>query len=118
MNVHEYQAKQLLKGFGVPVALGNPAFTPEEAVKAAQDAYREEERKLLAEVLEGGRRSGDFEVGDVEVTVRVLLLAYASFAPPWIFKMDQKKLGADIGAMHGLVLNGLLRRAGGKKRTP
>ena len=29
MNVHEYQAKQLLKGFGVPVAQGSPAFTAE-----------------------------------------------------------------------------------------
>ena len=36
MNVHEYQAKQLLKGFGVPVAPGGPAFTPDEAAKAAQ----------------------------------------------------------------------------------
>src|SRR5438105_14761369 len=36
MNVHEYQAKQLLRQYGVPVAEGAPAFTAEEAVKAAQ----------------------------------------------------------------------------------
>src|SRR5712691_6208998 len=36
MNVHEYQAKQLLRQYGVPVAQGAPAFTPDEAVKAAQ----------------------------------------------------------------------------------
>src|SRR4029079_15057449 len=36
MNVHEYQAKQLLKGFGVPVANGTAAFSPAEAVQAAQ----------------------------------------------------------------------------------
>lgn len=89
-----------------------------EAVKAAQGSYHEEERKLLGEILEDGRRSGDFDVTDVEVTVRALLLAYASFAPPWIFKLDQKRLGPEIGAMHNLVLNGLLRRNGGKKRAP
>ena len=87
-----------------------------EAVKAAQGAYHEEERQLLAEIVEDGRKSGDFEPADVGVTVRVLLLAYASFAPPWVFKLDQSRLRADLGAMHGLVLNGLLRRNGGKKR--
>ena len=36
MNVHEYQAKQLLRQYGVPVAQGAPAFTADEAVRAAQ----------------------------------------------------------------------------------
>jgi succinyl-CoA synthetase beta subunit len=35
MNIHEYQAKAVLKEFGVPVPRGVPAFTVEEAVKAA-----------------------------------------------------------------------------------
>src|SRR5687768_1411748 len=35
MNIHEYQAKALLKAFGVPVLEGAAAFTPEEAEKAA-----------------------------------------------------------------------------------
>jgi len=37
MNVHEYQGKAILSGFGVPVPRGGAAFTVEEAVKAAQD---------------------------------------------------------------------------------
>jgi succinyl-CoA synthetase beta subunit len=37
MNIHEYQAKTVLRGFGVPVPRGHAAFTPEEAVKAAKD---------------------------------------------------------------------------------
>ena len=37
MNIHEYQAKQVLKSFGVPVAHGIPAFTVDEAVKAAEE---------------------------------------------------------------------------------
>jgi succinyl-CoA synthetase beta subunit len=37
MNIHEYQAKEVLKNFGVPVPRGIPAFNVDEAVKAAQD---------------------------------------------------------------------------------
>ena len=36
MNIHEHQAKAVLKGFGVPVPRGFPAFSVEEAVSAAQ----------------------------------------------------------------------------------
>ncbi len=36
MNIHEYQAKEVLRGFGVPTGRGYPAFTVEEAVKAAE----------------------------------------------------------------------------------
>jgi succinyl-CoA synthetase beta subunit len=37
MNIHEYQAKAVLREFGVPVPRGIPAFTVEEALKAATD---------------------------------------------------------------------------------
>jgi succinyl-CoA synthetase beta subunit len=36
MNIHEYQAKTVLRGFGVPVPDGKPAFTIAEAVEAAK----------------------------------------------------------------------------------
>jgi succinyl-CoA synthetase beta subunit len=36
MNIHEYQAKAVLKEFGLAVPEGAPAFTAEEAVKAAE----------------------------------------------------------------------------------
>ncbi len=36
MNIHEYQAKGVLRAFSAPVANGFPAFTPEEAAEAAQ----------------------------------------------------------------------------------
>ena len=35
MNIHEYQAKAVLREFGVPVPRGIPAFSVEEAEKAA-----------------------------------------------------------------------------------
>ena len=36
MKIHEYQAKDILRQFGVPVPRGVPAFTVQEAVEAAQ----------------------------------------------------------------------------------
>jgi succinyl-CoA synthetase beta subunit len=36
MKIHEYQGKELLRQFGVPVPRGYPAFTVQEAVEAAQ----------------------------------------------------------------------------------
>ena len=37
MNIHEHQAKAVLKAFGVPVPRGTAAFTVDEAVKAAEE---------------------------------------------------------------------------------
>jgi succinyl-CoA synthetase beta subunit len=37
MNIHEYQAKAVLREFGVPVPRGIPAFSVEEAEKAAKE---------------------------------------------------------------------------------
>ncbi|TVQ90569.1 MAG: ADP-forming succinate--CoA ligase subunit beta [Deltaproteobacteria bacterium] len=36
MKVHEYQAKEILRRFGVPVPPGQPAFSVEDAVSAAE----------------------------------------------------------------------------------
>ena len=36
MKIHEYQGKEILRRFGVPVPRGIPAFTVQEAVEAAQ----------------------------------------------------------------------------------
>jgi succinyl-CoA synthetase beta subunit len=36
MNIHEYQAKEVLREFGVPVPRGFVAFNPDEAFKAAE----------------------------------------------------------------------------------
>jgi len=37
MNIHEYQAKDVLRGFGVPVPKGKAAFSVDEAVAAAKE---------------------------------------------------------------------------------
>ncbi len=36
MNIHEYQAKEILRAYNVPTPNGKIAFTPEEAVEAAK----------------------------------------------------------------------------------
>ena len=40
MNIHEYQAKELLAKFGVPVPAGHAAMSVEEAVEAAATTPR------------------------------------------------------------------------------
>ena len=35
MNIHEYQAKELLAKYGAPIAQGFAAFSVDEAVEAA-----------------------------------------------------------------------------------
>jgi len=57
MNIHEYQAKALLKGFGVPVARGIPAFSVDEAVKAA-DELGGPVWVVKAQIHAGGRGKG------------------------------------------------------------
>ena len=59
MNIHEYQAKELLAKFGVPVPAGHAALSVEEAVEAS--------RKLpgplyvvKAQIHAGGRGKGKF----------------------------------------------------------
>jgi succinyl-CoA synthetase beta subunit len=37
MNIHEYQAKEILRQFGVPTGKGAPAFSVDEAVKVAEN---------------------------------------------------------------------------------
>ena len=37
MNIHEHQAKELLKGFGVPVPKGGAAYSVDEAMAIAED---------------------------------------------------------------------------------
>jgi succinyl-CoA synthetase beta subunit len=60
MNVHEYQAKELLRGYGVPLAKGAPAFTVEEAVQAAQ-ALPGPVWVVKSQIHAGGRGKGKFK---------------------------------------------------------
>ena len=66
MNIHEYQAKELLSGFDLPVARGAVAFTPEEAVAAAE-SLGGPVWVVKSQIHAGGRGKGRFkepEAGD------------------------------------------------------
>ncbi len=58
MNLHEYQAKALLAGFGVPVPRGEVAETPEAAAEAA--ASLGGTVAVKAQIHAGGRGKGRF----------------------------------------------------------
>ena len=54
MNIHEFQAKQVLGRFGVPVPKGQPASTPDEAA-AAFTALGQPKAVIKAQIHAGGR---------------------------------------------------------------
>jgi len=54
MNIHEYQAKEILRRFGVPVADGGVAFTPEEAEKVAR-SLKTDVIAVKSQIHAGGR---------------------------------------------------------------
>jgi succinyl-CoA synthetase beta subunit len=54
MNIHEFQAKQVLGRFGVPVPKGLPASTPEEAAKAFE-SLGQSKAVVKAQIHAGGR---------------------------------------------------------------
>ncbi len=60
MNIHEYQGKAILKGFGAPVSAGAPALSVEEAVAAAKTlpgpVY-----VVKSQIHAGGRGKGKFQ---------------------------------------------------------
>jgi succinyl-CoA synthetase beta subunit len=77
MNIHEYQAKEVLRGFGVPVPAGKPAFSVEEAVAAAR-ALPGPVYVVKAQIHAGGRGKGGGvkvvkSIEDVEKEARRML---------------------------------------------
>jgi succinyl-CoA synthetase beta subunit len=73
MNIHEHQAKAVLSEFGVAVPRGYPAFTVDEAVKAAE-TLGGPVFVVKSQIHAGGRGKGRFEgLGpDAKGGVRVL----------------------------------------------
>jgi len=57
MKIHEYQGKEILRRFGVPTPRGIPAFSGDEAVKAAETLNRPVV-VVKAQIHAGGRGKG------------------------------------------------------------
>src|SRR3954453_22113839 len=62
MNIHEYQAKELLEKFGVATTRGKVATTPDEAEKIAEE-IAPAEIVVKAQIHAGGRGKGTFANG-------------------------------------------------------
>ncbi len=61
MNIHEYQAKSILKGYGVRIQEGIVADTPSKAVEAAKELNQQTGTKwfvIKAQIHAGGRGKG------------------------------------------------------------
>jgi succinyl-CoA synthetase beta subunit len=74
VKIHEYQAKAILKKYGVAVPKGRPVFAGDEARKAAEELIRETGNEVVvvkAQIHAGGRGKGRFkedpELGGVKV---------------------------------------------------
>ncbi len=65
MNIHEYQAKQLLKQYGVAVPSGEPCQTVAEAKAAAEKLFTAGNKVLVikSQIHAGGRGKGTFQHG-------------------------------------------------------
>ena len=65
MNIHEYQARQLLAQYGVSIAPGDVCNTPEAAKKTAEKLFAEGATLVVvkSQVHSGGRGKGTFKNG-------------------------------------------------------
>jgi succinyl-CoA synthetase beta subunit len=65
VNLHEYQAKQLLAQFGVAVPPGNIAATPAEARAIAEKIFAAGHKRVVikSQIHAGGRGKGTFKSG-------------------------------------------------------
>ncbi len=75
-------------------------------VESAHSRFAREEEKLYADYLE--RVLGPTEP-PASMRARALMLAYAAFAPPELFRADDPCVDAELASMHMLVLPGLVR---------
>src|SRR5579859_1802028 len=65
MNIHEYQAKQLLAQYGVSVPSGEVCDTPEAAKAIAEKLFAKGEKLVVvkSQIHAGGRGKGTFKSG-------------------------------------------------------
>ncbi|HJH10907.1 MAG TPA: ADP-forming succinate--CoA ligase subunit beta [Metalysinibacillus jejuensis] len=70
MNIHEYQAKEILRKYGVAVPKGNVAFSPDEAVKVAKE-LNADVTVVKAQIHAGGRgKAGGVKIAQTLEEVR------------------------------------------------
>ena len=85
MKIHEYQAKEILRQYNVPVPIGKVVFSPEDAVKAAKEISGKI-KVVKAQIHAGGRGKG----GGVKVAKNI----------PEVRKYAKKILGMNLVTQH------------------
>jgi succinyl-CoA synthetase beta subunit len=90
VNIHEFQAKQLLRQYGVAVPEGTVATTPEEAKTAAEKLGAAGAKKIVvkSQIHAGGRGKGTFKNG-FQGGVKVV-------SPNEVFDVASKMLGQTL----------------------
>src|SRR3977135_2907296 len=104
MNIHEYQAKELLQKFGVATPRGKAASTPEEAEQAARELGTNN-LVVKAQIHAGGRGKGTFTNG---FKGGVHLVKSAKEAREVAAKMLGQTLVTHQPGPHGRVVNKVL----------
>lgn len=87
LNLHEYQAMELLKHYNLPVLRGGPAFTPLEALNQAQELTDAKGYVIKAQVHSGGRGRGHFLKSKLQGGVQILK------TPQEVQEISKKMLG-------------------------
>ncbi len=80
------------------------------AVKSAHERFRDEELRLITELLRAGAKAGELDVTRAEPTARAVLAAYARFSPPSLWQCPRDETRALLRCVHDVVLYGLVRR--------
>ena len=60
MNIHEYQAKEILNRYGINIPKGSIAYTPAEAKRVAHKISTRGPWMLKAQIQSGARANGKF----------------------------------------------------------
>ncbi len=109
MNIHEYQAKQLLAKYGVAVPLEIPARSPAEARAAAEKIVAGGSSKIVvkSQIHAGGRGKGAFKTGfQGGVKVALSVDEAVSFAEKMLGNvLVTKQTGADGRKVQTLLIS-------------
>ena len=132
MNIHEYQAKDVLRGFGVPVPQGKAAFTVDEAVAAAKSEIDAATARLRSEQVDGPFGIRFTTDGDQMAWGNVVIGVRNPVAPPLVIERSESGVSSDFhlgaayegppGHLHGgvaaLVLDHVLGAAASGPQKP
>ncbi len=82
-------------------------------VKGVHAKFREEERRLLEQILEEASVTHELAPLDAKRTAALIQRAFATLSPPWLYDEPAEEVRQTTWEMGRLLLLGLARRSGG-----